>query len=167
MSKVDLTVIPEGGWTPENMKLYKDEWWRQELARPTSSVSDPEGRLKPGQRIRWAHDQRGDGKGDMEVIYLCAPTGLYRRPLREGDEEWRVENAALFGNGMTPCSEGEPGAVYEPERLMVYFRYLYNDSATTGKAVHMVVVADTVENGRVQTSNVGQPSTPDTPDAPE
>ena len=114
-------------------------------------VTDPEGRLKRGQRIRWAHDQRGDGEGDMEIMSLCAPTGLYRRPLRDGDEEWRVEHAALCGGGMTPCGETEPGAVYQPERLMVSFRYLYSDSATTGQAIHMVVVADTVENGRAQT----------------
>ena len=156
MSKVDLvdlTATPEGGWTPENIKAYKDEWWRQELARPLSAwegLTDPEGRLKRGQRVRWAHDQRGDKEGDMEVMYLCAPTGLYSRPVREGDEEWRVEHAALCGGGMTPCGETEPGAVYQPERLMVCFRYLYSDSATTGQAIHMVVVADTVENGRAQ-----------------
>ena len=156
MSKVDLvdlTATPEGGWTPENIKAYKDEWWRQELARPLSAwegLTDPEGRLKRGQRVRWVHDQRGDGEGDMEVMYLCAPTGLYSRPVREGDEEWRVEHAALCGDGLTPCGETEPGAVYQPERLMVCFRYLHSDSATTGQAIHMVVVADTVENGRAQ-----------------
>ena len=152
MSKIDLTVMPEGGWTPENMKLYKEEWWRQELARPKSEwegIADPEGRLRRGQRIRWAHDQRCDGEGDMEVMSLCAPTGLYRRPLRDGDEEWRVEHAALCG-GFTPCGKDEPGAVYQPERLMVSFRYLHSDSATTGQAIHMFVVSDTVENGRAQ-----------------
>jgi len=152
MNKIDLKVIPEGGWTPENTKLYKDEWWRLELARPLSAwegIADPEGRIKRGQRIRWAHFQGGDGEGDMEVMYLCAPTGLYSRPVRDGDEDWRVEHAALRG-GLTPCEKGEPGAVYQPERLMVFFRYLYNDSATTGQAIHMVVVADTVENGRAQ-----------------
>jgi hypothetical protein len=153
MNKIDLTAIPEGGWTPANTKAYKDEWWRQELARPASAwegITDPEGRLKRGQRIRWAHDQWGDGEGDMEVMYLCAPTGLYSRPLRDGDEEWRVEHAALCGGGLTPCEKDEPGAVYRPERLMVSFRYIYSDSATTGQAIHLVVVADTVGGGRAQ-----------------
>jgi hypothetical protein len=150
MTKVDLKVVPEGGWTPENSKLYKDEWWRRELARPLSSwegITDPEGRIKRGQRIRWHHSSPEEG--DMEVMYLCAPTGLYSRPIREGDEDWRVEHAALCG-GLTPCGETEPGAVYQPERLMVRFRYLYSDTATTGQATHMVVIADTVENGRAQ-----------------
>ena len=148
MSKVDLTVKPEGGWTPENVKIYKDEWWRLELARTKSAwegIADPEGRLRRGQRIRWHHSSPGEG--DMEVMYLCAPTGLYSRPIRDGDEDWRVEHAALRG-GLTPCEKDEPGAVYQPERLMVCFRYIYSDSATTGQAIHMVVVADTVENGR-------------------
>ena len=152
MSKIDLKVKPEGGWTPENTKLYKDEWWRQELARPKSEwegITDPEGRLRRGQRIRWAHDQRGDGEGDMEVMSLCAPTGLYSRPIRDGDEEGRVKYAAESG-GLTTCEKDEPGAVYQPERLMVCFRYIYSDSATTGQAIHMVVVADSVENGRAQ-----------------
>jgi hypothetical protein len=148
MSKVELTVRPEGGWTPENTKAYTDEWWRQELARPKSAwegIADPDGRLRRGQRIRWHHSSPGEG--DMEVMYLCAPTGLYGRPIRDGDADWRVEHAALRG-GLTSCEETEPGAVYQPERLMVCFRYLYSDSATTGQAIHMVVVADTVENGR-------------------
>jgi hypothetical protein len=150
---IDLKVIPEGGRTPENTKAYKDEWWRQELARPLSAwegVADPEGRLKRGQRIRWSHIDWDDGEGDMEVMYLCAPTGLYSRPIRDGDEDWRVEHAVLRG-GLTICEKDEPGAVYQPERLMVSFRYIYSDTATTGKAIHLIVVADTVENGRAQT----------------
>jgi hypothetical protein len=120
-----------------------DEWWRLENARPKSEwedVADPEGRLKKGQRIRWHHAEAGPG--DMEVIRLCAPTGLYRRPLRDEDEDWRLEHASICG-GMTPCSKDDPDAVYQPGNLMVFFRYLYNDAATTGQAIHMVVVSET------------------------
>lgn len=113
------------------------------LQAESETLEDPEGRIKKGQRIRWAHDQRGDGLGDMEVIYLCGPSGLYRRPIRDGDEDWRIEHAAMCGGG-TPCAKEDEGAVYQPDNLMVFFRYLYSDSCTTGRAKDMIVVKDSI-----------------------
>jgi hypothetical protein len=166
MKNINLSVAPEGGWTPENIKDYLDEWWRLEMLRPKAKwedVEDPEGRLKKGQRIRWNYSESGDG--DMEIISLCAPAGLYSRPLREDDNSLeakylreRNKDSEEFykkhGEYLTAlsyklsCDKDHPEANYEPERLMVFFRYIHSDSATTGKAIHMVVVDDQVPNGR-------------------
>ena len=151
----DRSKMPEGGWTPENTKQYKDyDLAQYRLKAESENLEDPEGRLKKGQRIRWAHDQRGDGIGDMEIIYLCCPTGLYRRPIRDGDEDWRIEHATMMGKG-TPCDKDEEGAVYQPDNLMVFFRYLYSDSCTTGHAKDMIVVAESVSDEDANTCRVG------------
>lgn len=165
--RVDLHVMPEGGWTEENIKAYREEWWRQEMERPKyewEDIEDPEGRLKKGQRIRW--EQSSAGPGDMEVIRLCAPGGLYSRPLRDDDMSTvavmvresndLVRTFSTFEEGdhrictTIPCGNDHPEAVYQPENLMVFFRYIATDEATTGNAIHMVVVADHVENGRAR-----------------
>jgi hypothetical protein len=130
----------------EHLLLYRVQAEKENL-------EDPEGRLRKGQRIRWAHS--APGYGDMEVLYLCAPSGLYRRPLRDDDTSdlavfVRESNAMLgqFGTPTTrlPCPKEHPEASYERANLMVFFRYLYDDSCTTGHAIHMEVVAETVED---------------------
>lgn len=149
-ARPNLHVMPEGGWTRKNIKEYREGWWRKFYENAPNmkdwSLLDPEGRLKKGQRIRWNHSEAGSG--DMEVIHLCAPTGLYRRPLRDDDEDWMKEHAALMGTGVIPCEATEEGAVYRPENLMVFFRYLYNNEGTTGHAIHMVVVSETLSPGK-------------------
>jgi hypothetical protein len=150
---VDLNVIPVGGWTPENMKAYREEWWRLEMSRPWAAwedVEDPEHRLKKGQRIRWRHATHENA--DMELIRLCAPGGLYRRPLRASDD---VE---LFPKGTVPCSREEDGARYDPTLLKVFFRYLSTDQATTADASALIVVADTVPNGRARLNSAPPPA---------
>lgn len=92
-------------------------------------VEDPEGRLRKGMLVRWRH---GPGGPFMRCLYLCAPGGLYHRPVVPG-EEW--EKYAV--KGMMRCDADEPGAVYDPEGLMVYFRYLPDGGETTGCAIHI------------------------------
>lgn len=166
MKKIDLSVVPDGGWTPENVKEYREEWWRLEMERPKAEwedVEDPEGRLKKGQRIRWGNSSAEDE--GMEIIRLCAPTGLYSRPLKENDDSpeakflrkinKRSEEFYKKHEEYLPdlsyklcCDKDHPEANYEPERLMVFFRYIHSDTATTGQAINMVVVDDSVPNGR-------------------
>lgn len=166
MKKIDLSVVPDGGWTPENVKEYREEWWRLEMERPKAEwedVEDPEGRLKKGQRIRWGNSSAEDE--GMEIIRLCAPTGLYSRPLKENDDSPEAkflrkvnERSGEFYKKhgeyipelsyKLSCDKDHPEANYEPERLMVFFRYIHSDTATTGQAINMVVVDDFVPNGR-------------------
>jgi hypothetical protein len=177
MKKIDLSVVPDGGWTPENVKEYHEEWWRLEMERPKAEwedVEDPEGRLKKGQRIRWGNSSAEDE--GMEIIRLCAPTGLYSRPLKEDDDspeakflrevnkrETKLLKKVIKRSGefckkhgkyipdfsyKLSCDKDHPEANYEPERLMVFFRYIHSDTATTGQAINMVVVDDSVPNGR-------------------
>jgi len=166
MKKIDLSVVPDGGWTPENVKEYREEWWRLEMERPKAEwedVEDPEGRLKKGQRIRWVNSSAEDE--GMEIIRLCAPTGLYSRPLKEYDDSPEAKFLRKVNKRSgefykkhgeyipdlsyeLSCDKDHPEATYEPERLMVFFRYIHSDTATTGQAINMVVVDDSVPNGR-------------------
>lgn len=99
-------------------------------------VVDPQGRIRKGQRIRWNHAE--PGRCDMVVIRLCAPMGLYRRPVRDSDSKFMRETATDLG-GFVPCEANDPDAVYCPEKLMVYFRYV-NGGETTGQAIDMTVI---------------------------
>lgn len=155
----DRSKVPKGGWTPENIKAYRDyDLLQYRLKAETETLEDPEGRIKKGQRIRWKHDERGDGLGDMEVIYLCAPGGLYRRPLREDDPDpvagmarqmnalvrsfptFTEEDSRIFT--VIPCPKEHPEATYDLDGLMIFFRYLYSDTCTTCHAKDVVVVSE-------------------------
>ena len=103
-----------------------------------STCEDPEGRLKVGQRIRWSHSDAGSG--DMEIIELCEPCGLYWRALRADDDEHTIKMAAKYCPGQTPCEKDDPDAVYHPENLMVVFKYIGTGNITNGHAIHMTVV---------------------------
>jgi len=166
MKKNDVSVVPDGGWTSEDVEEYTEEWWRLEMERPKAEwedVEDPEGRLKKGQRIRWINSSAEDE--EMEIIRLSAPTGLYSRPLKESDDSpeakllrkinKRSEEFYKKHGEYLPdlsyklcCDKDHPEAIYEPERLMVLFRCIYSGKATTGQAIKMVVVDDSFTNGR-------------------
>lgn len=92
-------------------------------------LEDPEGRLSKGMLVRWKH---GPGGPFMRVIALCAPSGLYRRPLVAGEE---YERYAV--GGLMVCSKDHPEAKYEPTALRVLFRYLPDGDTTTGEGLHI------------------------------
>ena len=84
-------------------------------------VVDPEGRLAKGMRVRFRHSSQPIA----EVLGLCAPMGLYRRPVVPG-EEW--EDMAV--QGRLACDADHPNAEYVPELLRVRIRYLGGDETT-------------------------------------
>ena len=90
-------------------------------------VEDPEGRLRKGMRVKWKHSTNPEG--DMKILALCAPSGLYSRPVVPG-EDW--EKYAV--KGRLACEKDHPEATYDPGRLMVRFRYLDGSGETTGHA---------------------------------
>ena len=76
----------------------------------------------------------------MIVDGFCAPTGLYLRPVREDDDETVQEVARHLleahpdlkpGDPLLPCKPDDEGAVFAPERLMVFIKYSHDGAATT------------------------------------
>mgnify|MGYP001578013658 CR=1 FL=1 len=111
-------------------------------------LQDPDGVFRKGQRIRWKRSSAGTG--DMQVLSLSAPCGLYWRPLLPSDDAHTRKMAYKYMAGRThpevPCEAGDVGAVYHPENLMIEFRYLYNGSVTCGHAIDLAVVSEPVQN---------------------
>lgn len=98
--------------------------------RAWEDVEDPDGRLCKGMLAKWRFTQADEP--DMEILALCAPMGLYLRPHILGKETWEI------GSRGVPCKADEPGAKYQPNKLMVRFRYLDTGNETTGRAVDIV-----------------------------
>ena len=104
-------------------------------------ITDPEGRLCKGMLVRWKHSPGGPF---MRVLALCAPSGLYRRPVVPGE---KYEDMAVEGRMV--CDKDHPEAIYDPWSLMIKFRYLPDGGTTTGRAPDI----EQVPNEMIEKSN--------------
>ena len=78
-------------------------------------TTDPEGRLGVGMIVRQSGTT--NPAAYMEVMGFTEPSGLYRRPVRDGDPTW-------YHLDMIPCDPSDEGAVYDPEALIACIRYV-------------------------------------------
>lgn len=99
------------------------------------SCVDPTGRIVKGMIVRQIGATNPDSC--MEVIDLCAPSGLYHRPPEFGDPKW-------YALRMIPCDANHPKAKYKPSGLMARIRYL-SQPLTPGYTHHTTIGAEHVE----------------------
>ena len=105
--------------------------------RPGYLSEDPTGRLRVGMLARM---RRNGHIPNMIVDGFCAPRGLYLRPVREDDDEALKEVAENLlaacpdlkrGGPILSCKPDAEGAVFAPERIMVFIKYSHDEAPTT------------------------------------
>jgi len=90
-----------------------------------------------------ASHRRNGAIPNIIVDGFCAPAGLYLRPVREDDDEAVKETARDLlaacpdlkpGGPILSCKPDAEGAVFAPERLMVFIKWRHDQQPTTMQA---------------------------------